>query len=106
MGLIYLCTFFSLVCLRGTKVFPVHKHHPLKVNRKFQVKLTAFVTSALINVSAQLHSPATYPWESDTSIYRTGEVPLLVFMHQHEKNPANAMNHNQILHAVVSPLTD
>jgi hypothetical protein len=27
-------------------------------------------------------------------------------MHQHEKNPANAMNHNQILHAVVSPLTD
>ena len=54
-----LCTFLSLVYLMESKVFPLTKHHSLRVNRKFEIQLTAFVTSALMNVTDQLHPPAT-----------------------------------------------
>jgi len=54
-----LCTSLSLVYLGESKVFPLPKHHSLKANRKFEIQLTAFVTSALMNVTAQLHCPAT-----------------------------------------------
>jgi len=41
-----LCTFLSLVYVRESKVFTLPKHHLLKVNRKYEIQLTAFVTSA------------------------------------------------------------
>lgn len=38
-----LCTFLSLVYLRESKVFTLHKHNSLRVNTKFEMQLTAFV---------------------------------------------------------------
>ena len=66
-----LCTFLSLVHLRESKVFPLPKHHSLKVNRKFEIQLNADVTSALMNVTLSFTLQPLDLCERDTGGYRT-----------------------------------
>jgi len=48
------------------------KHNPIKIHVKVEVLLNAFITSALMEVSFQLHAPAFLPSVSQWVGPRTG----------------------------------